>query len=339
MSSIALYTGDITHARALALRAIEVAEPLGDYHRVGVARSQLALVQCFAGEVEAGMRLMEPFLRLVSGASVFVPGMGRTMGALHYWRGELDEALHWLQREMPVGEAYITVVGAPGLAMTLRAAGRTSEAAEVLARTVDLARRGGMARLVADSLEQQAHLASEPDQAVDLHHEALAIRLEHGLRTFYMDSLDALALLTSRSEDAVRVLAASSQARVDLGFPRRPVDQARVGDALDGLRKTLGDPRFEALTDEGAGMPLGDVVAFVRRTRGARSRPSAGWGSLTPTELDVVRLAVEGLNNPDIGARLFMSRGTVKTHLSHVYAKLGIANRTELATLAAGRSW
>jgi DNA-binding NarL/FixJ family response regulator len=46
---------------------------------------------------------------------------------------------------------------------------------------------------------------------------------------------------------------------------------------------------------------------------------------------------VDGLNNPEIGSRLFMSRGTVKTHLSHVYAKLGVANRTELATLAARR--
>jgi DNA-binding NarL/FixJ family response regulator len=45
----------------------------------------------------------------------------------------------------------------------------------------------------------------------------------------------------------------------------------------------------------------------------------------------------DGLNNPEIGSRLFMSRGTVKTHLSHVYAKLGVANRTELATLATPR--
>jgi DNA-binding NarL/FixJ family response regulator len=42
-------------------------------------------------------------------------------------------------------------------------------------------------------------------------------------------------------------------------------------------------------------------------------------------------LAADGLTNPEIGARLFMSRSTVKTHLSHVYAKLGVANRTELA--------
>jgi DNA-binding NarL/FixJ family response regulator len=50
-----------------------------------------------------------------------------------------------------------------------------------------------------------------------------------------------------------------------------------------------------------------------------------------------VRLVVEGLNNPEIGTRLFMGRGTVKTHLSHVYAKLGISNRTELARLATTR--
>ncbi|MGH3479515.1 MAG: response regulator transcription factor, partial [Nocardioidaceae bacterium] len=59
-----------------------------------------------------------------------------------------------------------------------------------------------------------------------------------------------------------------------------------------------------------------------------------GWGSLTPTEREVVGLVVSGLTNPEIAARLFVSRATVKTHLSHVYAKLGVANRTELAALA-----
>jgi DNA-binding CsgD family transcriptional regulator len=37
------------------------------------------------------------------------------------------------------------------------------------------------------------------------------------------------------------------------------------------------------------------------------------------------------MTNPEIGARLFISRGTVKIHLSHIYAKLDVRNRTELA--------
>jgi DNA-binding NarL/FixJ family response regulator len=51
----------------------------------------------------------------------------------------------------------------------------------------------------------------------------------------------------------------------------------------------------------------------------------------------VARLAAEGLTNPAIGERLFVSRGTVKTHLEHVYAKLSVHNRAELAAAAARR--
>jgi DNA-binding CsgD family transcriptional regulator len=72
--------------------------------------------------------------------------------------------------------------------------------------------------------------------------------------------------------------------------------------------------------------------------RGPRGRPDSGWASLTPTELRVVQLASDGLSNPEIGARLFVSRSTVKTHLSRAFAKLGVSNRTELAAIAATRS-
>lgn len=42
-------------------------------------------------------------------------------------------------------------------------------------------------------------------------------------------------------------------------------------------------------------------------------------------------MAVSGMSNPEIAKRLFMSRGTVKTHLSRAYTKLGVSNRVELA--------
>ena len=63
----------------------------------------------------------------------------------------------------------------------------------------------------------------------------------------------------------------------------------------------------------------------------ASAAAPARLGSLTPTEQRVVALVAEGLSNPQIGERLFVSRRTVQTHLAHVFAKLGISSRTQLA--------
>ena len=66
-------------------------------------------------------------------------------------------------------------------------------------------------------------------------------------------------------------------------------------------------------------------------------RPALGWSSLTAAEIPVVRLAAEGLTNAEIAARLYLSRYTVETHLKHVFAKLGVESRAELAALAAAQ--
>ena len=60
----------------------------------------------------------------------------------------------------------------------------------------------------------------------------------------------------------------------------------------------------------------------------------SGWQSLTPSEQAVVDLVAEGLSNPQIGQRLYVSRRTVQTHLAHVFAKLHITSRTQLAAEA-----
>jgi DNA-binding NarL/FixJ family response regulator len=55
-------------------------------------------------------------------------------------------------------------------------------------------------------------------------------------------------------------------------------------------------------------------------------------------ETDVVRLVAAGLTNPDIAEQLLMARSTVKTHLSHVFAKLSVSTRAELASAATKRA-
>lgn len=76
----------------------------------------------------------------------------------------------------------------------------------------------------------------------------------------------------------------------------------------------------------------------VRRgQRSPRSRPETGWEALTGAELKVAVLVADGLSNPDIADRLFLSRRTVQTHVSHILVKLGALSRVEIARMAGQR--
>jgi DNA-binding NarL/FixJ family response regulator len=55
---------------------------------------------------------------------------------------------------------------------------------------------------------------------------------------------------------------------------------------------------------------------------------------LSPRELEVLRLLIKGLTNPEIGAALSISFGTVKAHVRNILAKLEVSDRTEAATEA-----
>jgi predicted ATPase/DNA-binding CsgD family transcriptional regulator len=347
---IAVSTGDIGLADRLATQALEVARPLGDYYAVGLSTCHLAFVKGVAGDIDGALRVMEPVVRSVEGAehTVFIPRMGSVLGKLHLWSGDPKGAIPWFELDVRTADPVppdnlIVARSLPGLVAALRHVGRRDEAQRLADRALALAHKLDVPHLVADALEQSALLiaADDPGAAEDVLHESLAVRLDFGLRTLMVDNLDALARLAGRAEsfaEAVRLLAASDAARAAMGYPRPPIDRPEHEATLARLRKALGDQAFSDLWAEGASLSLDDAVAYARRARGTRDRPATGWASLTPTELDVVGLVAEGLTNPEIGSRLFISRATVKTHLSHVYAKLDVSNRTELAALASARS-
>lgn len=65
--------------------------------------------------------------------------------------------------------------------------------------------------------------------------------------------------------------------------------------------------------------------------------PSSSDGastSLTPREIDITRMVAMGINNREVGARLFITEGTVKTHLHAIYEKLALKGRVQLANYA-----
>jgi DNA-binding CsgD family transcriptional regulator len=107
---------------------------------------------------------------------------------------------------------------------------------------------------------------------------------------------------------------------------------------VQALRNAMDDIDFQSAWNEGAALSTTEAIAYAQRGRGERKRPSSGWASLTPAELDVVRLVSEGLGNKDIATRLFVSPRTVQSHLTRVYTKLGLTSRVQLAQEAARRA-
>ncbi len=115
-----------------------------------------------------------------------------------------------------------------------------------------------------------------------------------------------------------------------MGGVRFPVYSMGYEAAVTATREALGDADFDAAWAEGAAMSTEEAIAYVQRGRGGRKRPASGWESLTPTEHEAVGLVSEGLGNKDIAERMFISPRTVQTHLTHVYAKLGLDSRIQL---------
>ncbi len=178
----------------------------------------------------------------------------------------------------------------------------------------------------------------EPDQAERDAHDALARAAEVEAYLFIPDILECLAVLAAEAgshREAARLFGAAHAIRLRIGAVRFKIYAAGYETSVATLRHAMSEKDFESAWAEGAALSTEEAIAYAQRGRGQRKRPTSGWGSLTPAERDVVRLVSEGLGNNDIAIRLFVSPRTVQTHLTHVYTKLGLTSRVQLAQEAA----
>jgi predicted ATPase/class 3 adenylate cyclase/DNA-binding CsgD family transcriptional regulator len=169
-------------------------------------------------------------------------------------------------------------------------------------------------------------------------HDALALGAGMRANLLIPDILECLAIVAGESgshREAARLFGAAQAFRLRIGVMRFKIYDAGYQAAVAVLREAMGERDFDAAWAEGAALSTEEAIGYAQRGRGERKRPSSGWESLTPTELDVVRLVGEGLVNKDIATRLFVSPRTVQTHLTHVYTKLGLASRVQLVQEAA----
>jgi predicted ATPase/class 3 adenylate cyclase/DNA-binding CsgD family transcriptional regulator len=345
-AAAALRLGSLTRGRAAADRSIALSTALGETTVIGLGAGVLAEIELLEGSPEQVITFAAPYIRACTEAAAYnalpylMTTRARALGALGHpdARAALEEAAG-LARQ--VGDPWQHAPAALALARFLTSVGDVAPVEVLLTEARASGAVLGSPWVGAAADHAAGLLASaqgEPDRAEDLHHAALATHVEHGYALGVIDSLEALADLAAGQEswaEAIRLLAATAARRMELGYRH---DRALVTPAEGAARAGLGDEAFEAAWAEGTALTTEAAVAYASRARGERHRPSSGWASLTPTELDVARLAAEGLSNAEIGAKLFISAGTAKVHLHHIYSKLNLANRAQLSAEVTRRS-
>ena len=329
-------------------RAVSAARAVGDPVPEALAHHFMAALDTAQGRPEAALaRLQECEGRvLASGAGMALPPIRIPIANALAALGELDRAREILEEVVAGGadQGYNLALAMVGLAAVLRLQGDTDSARALAQQALEISERIRSRNLLSGSREVLGCLAAGRGDWAEgeaLLHAALAERDEAGLLLFLPQTLDALAQIAAGLDshaEAARLLGAAERARVEIGLVRWPPDQPTFAALEDALRGRLGAEAHAAAHGEGASMTLTEAIAWCRRARGTRKRPSGGWESLTPTESQVVALVSEGLTNPQIAARMFISRATVKVHLSHVFQKLGVSTRAELAAQAIRRA-
>ena len=293
------YRGQIDAARTAAEVAFQRLTNLFDAY-TGIVYAASAFVQLAAGDASGAWQTYE--------AARQYTAMDPMLAPMHIWAalaplacGDLAAARRWADDVVSATKGW-----------SLAAAWASRARVEI-------------ARGEFDAAERDAY------DALDL-----AARLKGDL--IVPVALDCLAITAAEADNhqlATRLFGAADAAYRRMGMVRFKVLEADDERKIAALREVLGENDFDAAWAEGAALSLGEAVAYAQRGRGERKRPSTGWESLTRAELDVVRLVSEGLGNKEVAARLFVSPRTVQAHLTHIYTKLGLTSRVQLAQEAA----
>ncbi|MGE5360438.1 MAG: response regulator [Bacteroidales bacterium] len=143
------------------------------------------------------------------------------------------------------------------------------------------------------------------------------------------------------------------QELIDLGFPVRPVMLTAAIEASETIKALQLGARGVILKESATQLlykcllsvmngefwvgheRVHDIVQHIRAAgREAEAAASTPAMLLTRRELQIVAAIVEGATNKDVGQRFSLSEQTVKNHLSHIFDKVGVSNRLELALYA-----
>jgi DNA-binding CsgD family transcriptional regulator len=269
---------------------------------------------------------------------------------ISFHRGEIDAARRHLAAAVPHGKRVGNrVIATLALARSLdhEQAGALPEALNALTDVFD----GNTEELeeIEPLLPDGVRLAVQTgdlNTARDLAGHAAALAAQSTIPHRQADALYCRALL---EQDASGLLAAAERYdEAGRPLPRAKALEVAAGYFLDAGDRTAARAAFTYAVDLYSSLGAAADVARLQaafRAHGIRRGPHAkhrrarsGWDSLTATEIKIAGYVEEGLSNPEIAAKLLLSRRTVATHVSHILKKLDVNSRTDIAREAALRT-
>jgi DNA-binding CsgD family transcriptional regulator len=340
---LALEVWDDETAYALSRHSVQIARESGTLSELALALSARTPVLVFCGEFSAAASTVAETRSVEEATGISAAPYGALI--LGAWRGKPDEARPLIEmtlREVGVrGEGigvaiseYARAVLCNGLGQyeeALAAAFSASEYGEVVAENWGLselaepATRTGRADLATDALKRLATKAraTGSDWALGIEARSRALlsegdRAERGFR----EAIGHLGRTRVRAELARSHLLYGEWLRRE----RRRVDARTQLRVAHEQFKSIGMEAFAERARK-------ELVATGEK---ARKRTVETRDDLTAQERQIAELARDGVSNPEIGARLFLSPRTVEWHLRTVFAKLGIRSRHDLAGALAG---
>ena len=330
---VALELWDVEAFHLLASRRVQLARDTGALVHLRFALSFLARSQLLAGEVTAATSTIDE-AQLIAEASGNMP-LGNAPMILAAWRGQEDEASELIEATAEEAAARRWASNAYARSVLYNGLGR-HDAARDAAREAFRQDLVGHGPLLVPELAEAASRTGDT-ALLEAALEWLSGRTRVVSSEWLLGIEARVRALLSDGEVADRLYResilhlASNRVRLDLArthllygeWLRR---ERRRHDARDQLRTAL--EMFTTMgTDAFAARAERELLATGERVR---KRTVETRDELTPQEAQIARLASEGLSNPDIGARLFISQHTVAYHLRKVFSKLGITSRNQL---------
>ena len=334
---IAFEIWDDEHAASLSHSSVEIARTTGTLGELALALSARTPVLVFCGDLAAAAATVSETASVEQATGIRAAPYGALM--VSAWQGEphdTTELVETTEREASArGEGIGLAISAYARAVLSNGLGRYEDALTAAASIVEhrevVAENWGLSELVEAAIRcGRVDLATDAVNRLAIKAAAAATDWARGVEArsqgLLADGADADSCFRTAIDHLHRTRVRAELARTHLIYGEWLRRNGRRLDARAQLH--VAHEMFVAMGMEAfAQRAINELAATGERRR---RRVSETSDDLTAQERQIATLARDGLSNPQIGARLFLSPRTVEWHLHHVYSKLGIQTRREL---------